>query len=183
MAKGSARPRKEIIILAVAALLLIFAIAITVLQFNSLRNLRASIEEEELAVIQARSTVTRRLEHREKAAEYEEKISFLQQLMPDTPQEEQVLRYIDYLAGEHGLDVQQISFGEREENEDAGYVRMPLSITIEGRFQNIIDLMEHLYNGERAVRVDNISISLAETPDQPANTRVSISASTFYSSD
>ncbi len=183
MAKGSARPRKEITILAVAALLLLFALAIAVLQFNNLRDLRALVEEEEMAVMQARATFNQRLEHRENAAEYEERIRVLQLLVPQAPREDQVLSYFDFLSAKYDLDVQQISFGEREENEEAGYTRMPLSITIEGRYQNLADFLAHLYDGERAVRVDNVSISLAETPEERANIRVSISAGTFYSSN
>lgn len=173
--------RKDLMIMILAGLLLLFAIVMTVLQFNNLRELRAAVKEEEMAVMEARAVLTRRLEYRANAPEYEERIRILELMMPDTPQEEQILRYFEYIAEEHDLRVQQINFGGRVINEEQGFVRMPLSITLEGRFINMVDLFAHLYHGERAVRVDNISISLAPTPDLPANTRVSISANAFHS--
>ena len=183
MAIGSGKLRKELVPIIVAALLLILAIAMTVLQYNNLQGLREQVAEEEMAVTEARALLNRRLQHRDNAPEYEERIVILQALIPEAPQEEQVLRYFEHLAREYDLDVQQISFGEREENAEAGYTRMPLSITMEGRYQHLIDLLDHLYSGDRAVRVDDVGISLAATSETPANIRVSISASAFYSSN
>ena len=181
MASGIFKSKNELVIIVVGALVFLFVIAMAVLQFNNLQGLRVQVEDEEMAVNQARALLNRRMEHRDNASEYEERIEVLKVLIPETPQEEQVLRYFDYLAREYDLKVQQISFGGREENEEEGYVRMPLSITIEGRYQHLIDLLDHLYNGERAMRVDTVGISLAESPEHRANIRVSISASVFYS--
>ena len=181
MAVGSGKLRKELVPIIVTALLLVLAIAMTVLQFTNLQDLREQVAEEEMALNEARALLSRRLQHRDNAPEYEERIVILQALIPDAPQEEQVLRYFDYLAREYDLNVQQISFGGRVENEEAGFTRMPLSITIEGRYQKLIDFLEHVYDGDRAVRVDNVGISLAESPEQRANIRISITASAFYS--
>ncbi len=183
MATGSAKPRKEIAVMALVALLLLFAIVLAVMQFNNLRDLRALVEEEKMAVTQARATLNQRLEHRDNVAEYEERIRVLQLLIPQAPREDQVLSYFDFLSAEHELNVQQISFGGREENAEAGYVRMPLTITIEGRYQNLVNFLAHLYDGDRAVRVDSVAMTLAETPGAQANIRVSISAGVFYSSN
>ncbi len=181
MAIGSGKIRKEIVPIIVTALLLILAIVMTVLQFTNLQDLREQVAEEEIAVTEARALLNRRLEHQANAPEYEERIRVLELLVPEAPREDQLLRYFEYLAREYDLNIQQISFGEREENEEAGYVRMPLTITIEGRYQHLINLLDHLYNGDRAVRVDNVGISLTESPEHRANIRVSITASAFYS--
>ncbi len=181
MASGIFKSRNELAVIVVGALLFLLVIVMAVLQFTNLQGLREQVAEEEMAVNQARALLNRRMEHRENAPEYEERIEVLKVLIPESPQEEQVLRYFDYLAREYDLNVQQISFGGREENEEEGYVRMPLSITIEGRYQHLIDLLDHLYTGDRAVRVDNVGISMAESPEHRANIRASISASAFYS--
>ncbi len=181
MASRPTKSRKGLVIMILAGLLLLLAIVMTVLQFNNLRELRAAVEEEEMAVMEVRAVLNRRLEHRANAPEYEERIRVIELMIPKTPQEEQILRYFDYLAEEYDLRVQQINFGGRVTNEEQGFVRMPLSVTLEGRFPNMVDLFSHLYRGGRAVRVDDLSISLAPTPTLPANTRASISANAFHS--
>ena len=181
MAVGSGKLRKELVPIIVTALLLILAIVMTVLQFTNLQDLREQVAEEQVAVNEARALLNRRLEHQANAPEYEERIRVLELLVPEAPREDQLLRYFEYLAREYDLNIQQINFGEREVNTEAGFTRMPLSITIEGRYQRLIVFLEHLYDGDRAVRVDNVGISLAATSETPANIRVNITASAFYS--
>lgn len=173
--------RKSIIIIALVALLLILSIVLTILQVKNLQDLRESLEEEKIILAEARDTLERRIAYRENAPEYRERVRVLDLMMPETAQEEQILRYFHYLAEEHELNVQQINFGAGVPNEEQGYVSLPLSVTLEGRFINMIDLFAHLYRGSRAVRVDNISITLAPNPNLPANIRASITAIAFHS--
>ena len=180
MASGQKKIPKELVIIILAGVLLLFAIIMTVLQFNNLRALRTAVEDEEMAVMEARAVLNRRMEHRANAAEYEARIRVLEIMLPENPQEEEILRYFDNLADEYDLNVEQINFGGRVENVEAGYVRMPLTITLGGRYHNLTNFLAHLYEGGRAVRVDDVNINLAATPEFPANIRATISANAFY---
>lgn len=184
MAAGTLKAKKELIVMVLVVLLIVIGLVMIYLQISKINDLRASIEDEELALAEARAVLARRLEYQANEPYYRELARTLELMMPATPQEEEILRYFGFLSEEYDLDLQQISFAERVDNEEQGYIKMPLSISLEGRFKNLIAFLSHLYSlGERAIRVDSINITLSPRPDSPANLRVTISAVAFHSAN
>ncbi len=169
--------KRKILIIALAVVLIILVGVLIYFQYNTLINLRAEVEEEEAALDAARATLERRLEHQQREDEYEERLDYALSKMPTQAEEEEVLRYIHHLAAEYDLRPVEISFGDHYQ-ADEGYMNMPLSITIEGRYNGIRRMFSDLYSGDRAFRIDNFNITRAG--GNGASLQVNISAYTFY---
>lgn len=179
MASGLTQSRKKILAIILAVLVFIIAVAIIVILSNNLRDLRQQVEEEQAALEESKAELSRRERHRENAPVYRERIELYTQKVPESPGEEDIFRYFNDLSEEYNYRILSINFGSRVINEDQGYVRMPMTVNMEGRYQDLTGMLDHLRNSGRMVSVDNINISL--TQDPPANIRVVISASAFHS--
>ena len=148
-----------LIILSVVAILV--GLGLLFLQISGANTLRATIADEELALAQAEAMLQQRLDYQANAPEYREKAAKYQAMIPDQPQEEEILRSLRLIAEEYDLNVQEIRFDARVPDEENGFVQMPMVITIEGSYSNLIQLLDHLQWSGRAYRVDQVSISLA----------------------
>lgn len=179
MASGLTQSRKKILAIILAVIVLIVALVLIFIQFNNLRDLRLQVEEEQIALDESRAELIRRQKHRDNAPLYRERIALYTRMVPESPQEEEILRYFNDLSEEYNYRIVNINFGGRVTNEEQGYVRMPMTVNMEGRYQDLTGMLDHLRNSGRMVSVDNINISL--TQETPANIRVVISASAFHS--
>ncbi|MGM0652786.1 MAG: type 4a pilus biogenesis protein PilO [Bacillota bacterium] len=176
--QASGSSPRQIIILGLVVVILILGAVLIYVQFNALNSLRTEIEEEEIALIAAQTRLTRLMEHRENASEYEQRLIFANRMIPDQPGEENILRYIQRIAEDNDLRAIEIRFDGRNETES--YTAMPLSITVEGSFQDTRQLLDQIQNGERAIRVDDLGLSRA---GEAGSLRVSISAIAFYNNN
>ena len=173
-----ASSRKPLIVIALVGVAIIVGLVLIYSQVNNLRQLNQEIEEEEIALEQAQSLLAQRLEHRDNAPQYRERIDELRLLLPGQPEEENVFRYFEQLAEEYDFRQLVIDLGERDPDEEQNYVRMPLSISMEGSLSGLNNFLHRLYHGERAVRVDAVNITA--TGETQANISISISANVFY---
>lgn len=169
--------RRKYLIIALAVVVIALAGLLIYFQYSKLMDLRAEVEEEEIALEAARATLERRFEYQQRADEYEERLDYALAKMPTRAEEEGVLRYIHHLAGEYDLRPVEITFEEHYQAEE-GYMNMPLSITIEGSYNGIRRLFNDLYSGDRAVRIDNFDVTRAG--GNGLDLQVNISAYTFY---
>lgn len=179
MLSGLTKHPKKIAIIAVAVLIFIAGVVFIALQAANLRDLRLQVEEEKVALNLATNEFKQRLDHRLNEQVYQNRLIVYKRMIPETPQEEEILRYFDYLAEEYNLRVLEILFAERVENAEQGYVQMPLTITMEGNYSGLVGMLKYIRLEGRAVRVNVIRISL--TGSFPANIRIVLNASTFYS--
>jgi len=174
-----ASSRKNLFIIIFALIAIIVGGVLIFFQVNNLRELNSQIEEEELALEQARALLAQRIGYRQKAPEYREFIRQFRVLIPEQPEEDSIFRYFGHLAVDYDLRLVNLNFGERDPNPDQNYISMPLAITMEGNYTSLIRFLNHLYSGQRAIRVDDVSIS--PTGETPANISISITAYAFYS--
>ncbi len=174
MARLDAAKRKYLII-GLAALAFITGLALIYLQYNALSSLRADLEQEELAVDTAQANLNRLLSHRDRAPEYEERLAYARGKFPRTAREDEVLRYMQRLLNENNLKAFDISFENRIEED--GYTVMPLALNLEGDYSGTMNFLAQLRSGNRAVRVEEITLRKAENGPKLI---ISLSASTFY---
>ncbi|MFO7951748.1 MAG: type 4a pilus biogenesis protein PilO [Bacillota bacterium] len=165
------------LIIALAFLVTALTGVLIYFQHNALTELREEIEEEKAALDAAQATLDRRLEHQQRADKYEERLDYALSKMPAKPEEEELLRYIHRLVGEYDLRAVEISFGDRSE-DDEGFMNMPLTIILEGRYNGIRRLFNDLYGGDRLFRIDSFDLSPAG--ENGTALQVNISAYTFY---
>lgn len=169
------RKEKVIIIAALAAIVL--GLVLIYLQAANIRSLNAELEDEEFLLNQSRAHLQRLQEYEANAPFYRDRIAAVNLLLPDQPQEEQILRYFARLAEDYDLTLSEIRFAARTSSEE-GFIIMPLNIIVEGRYRQLVSFLNALRYGERAVRVDTISIAV--TVPGEAKLRININANAFH---
>lgn len=167
---------RQYIVIGLIVIVLILSAVLIYFQFNIFTDLRAEVEDEELALLAAQSQLSRLMEHRDNASEYEQRMAYAKQMVPDRDEEDYILRKISSLADDHNLRTIEISFDGRNETEQ--YTQMPLSITMEGKYQDIRSMLRQLHHGDRAIRVYDIRLSRSGGSESTLN--ISLSASAFY---
>lgn len=168
--------KRKYLVIALAVLVVVLSAVLIYVQANALSALREQVEEEEMAVLAAQARLSTLMQHRDNADEYEMRLNEAKRKIPDRAGEEEILRYIHRLADDNNLKAVEIRFDGRSEAE--GYTAMPLSITLEGGFQDTRILLRQLRNGGRAIRVDDIRLN--RMGDAGASLRINISANAFY---
>jgi len=157
---------------------IIVGLVMIFLQSSNINHLNAEIEEEKTALNLSEMLLMQRVDYQNKAPIYRERYERLKLMIPDNPEEEEILRIFAYIAEEYSFAVSEIRFGDRVLHQDNGYIEMPLIITMEGRYRDLTGILDHLHRGQRAIRVDDIGITLSVRPT--AQIRVNLVASAFY---
>lgn len=176
MARKFAPPRKMLFIaLAVLALL----VGITAIYFQSVkwRELETAVADEKLAISTAQARLNQLIIHRNNAPAYRQRLEDVQRMIPAAPGEEEILRYINQMAGDYDLRAPEIRF-EGRIDDGAGYINMPLALTLVGSYTDIMMFLSRLRDGERAIRVDNINIT--RTGAEGSELRIAITANAFH---
>ncbi|MFO7942383.1 MAG: type 4a pilus biogenesis protein PilO [Bacillota bacterium] len=165
-------------------LIAIAVIAVLVLGFFIYRqigiraDLLEEIETEKTEVALAES----RLEHLKDLAarsdEMEESLETMAKLIPDTPQEDELIVLINREAEEAEIGFMEIRFDERSESEEHGYIEMPINLAFEGRYLQAIELLKALDNLERGVRIDDIKMGRGREELPVLN--INVRGSVFY---
>lgn len=168
-------PRK-VLVLILAVLAIIMCFILIYVQFNVLRELRVEVANEELALSSAQQRLNNLIEHRNRAPEYQQRLDYAESLIPGEPKEDEVLRYLNWLANEFELQAIEIRFGAR--SVSGTVTVMPLSVTLEGSYLGLRYFLKELYEGERVFRVDNMRIS--RTGGTGTEIRVALSLNAFY---
>lgn len=167
---------KPVFIYALALLIIILSAVLLYLQYTKLSDLRAEKEQEELALDAARLELTRLIDYRDNAAEYEQRFLIARRKIPPEPAEEEILRHIYRLAAENDLQVADIRYGSRSSGEN--YTAMPLTIILDGSYQDLRQMLRHLQNSDRAFRVNEIRIN--RSGGDGSGSRVTLNVNAFY---
>jgi Tfp pilus assembly protein PilO len=80
----------------------------------------------------------------------------LNKLLPKQANEAGLIQHINRLAEADGLDVAMIDFGDRVVNNNLN--EMPMSLSFEGSYPQLVSFMKNVANGERLIRIDQIDI-------------------------
>lgn len=80
----------------------------------------------------------------------------LQLKIPQLPLEHELVDQIELLASSNGINLNQVQFNERVENNNVNEIQFTFSIT--GRYSSLISLLQNISTGERLIRVDEIQI-------------------------
>lgn len=168
-------------VILVGLLIILFGVLIYV-QYNTLVDLQAEVEEEQFALDSAQDLLSRRLNYQGRAGEYERRLEYAERKIPTTAKEDELLNYIQRLARAHDLQVQNISFGGHQtvenEDEDEDFFAIPLDLTLQGEYSGLRQMLKEVHGSERAIRIDELNISRAG--GNGTSLQINISANTFY---
>lgn len=93
----------------------------------------------------------------EKKGVLEKSKVYLANLIPRTPEEYNVIDYIQNLSRMNKTDFVQIQFEDRKQVNNLN--EMPLKLSFEGRYISFIQFLGNLSDGERLIRIDEVTIS------------------------
>lgn len=178
MALNLKSSRKSTLIIGLAVAVIIVGLVMIYLQASNLNRLKAEIEDEKVALNLSEMRLSQRLDHQNKALNYQERYDRLKLMIPGSPEEEEILRNFTYLAEEYGLTISEIRFDGRLSDQGKDYIEMPLNIVIDGRYRDIVGMLDRLHSGNRAIRIDDIGISLLGR--ETAQIRVTLKARAFH---
>ena len=109
-------------------------------------------------------------------------IGQLERSIPDSPQTASLIDDLSVLADETGVSWESGSYGNPTEVSDQEYLEIPVNVSIQGQFFEVLGYLYGIADMDRLIRVDSIGIS--PTQDEAGFTilDVAIAARAFTSS-
>ncbi len=110
-------------------------------------------------------------------------IAELQAAIPDSPQTASLIDDLSVLADETGVDWLSSTYGNPSLNEDTGIFEIPISISIEGQFFEVLGYLYGSAELDRIVRIDGVAIAPRQDDNGFTILAVNITARAFTNGD
>lgn len=176
MASTKKRAPQEMLYLLIGVVALVLVVFLLFNQWRSYSQVQEDIAAEQSQVQLLEAHIETLLQLKAQEDEFRRHLALLEELMPEEPAEEQFINYIQGIADEYGAKLTQVRFGERIPSED--YAEMPLELSIEGSYHQLLAFLDSLRHGTRAVRVDDVRAGQGR--EELPQIRVDLSARAFY---
>ncbi|WP_347487651.1 type 4a pilus biogenesis protein PilO [Desulfoscipio sp. XC116] len=172
----SKRSREELLAIGLGAVAVILMAFLMYNQLTALKTGYADIAEERASLNQARVFYRELKQLESQAAEMRRHLAGLQNALPGDPGEDLLINDISNTATATGSELLQVQFAERVTQKK--YVEMPLTIALAANYQGMLDFLDHLQNGSRAMRIEEFAISGGDQTSPFINADITITA--FY---
>lgn len=167
-------------ILLVTALWWLFVISPTNTKIADAQDQLASAEDNEVLLL---TQLSRLKKIQESELTYRSAIGALDAAIPPTPQMPALIETLAELAEASGVEWEAGTYGNPVQVEGEDYFEIPVSLTVQGQFFEVLGYLYGIADVERIVRVDAVSLSPQEDDDGFTIENVSISAVTFTTGD
>jgi type IV pilus assembly protein PilO len=114
---------------------------------------------------------------------YRSAIGALEAAIPPTPQMPALIDVLAELAVDSGVQWESGTYGNPVEVEGEDYFAIPLNLSVQGQFFEVLGYLYGIADLERIVRIDAVSLTPQEDDDGFTVENVSISAVTFTTGD
>ena len=118
-------------------------------QNAEIKSIEAIIAEQQVLLQKMKGTELR-------SAEYEDFLLKLHKMIPDKPEQDKFIVWVYDASESASLKISDVSFGEHVTEE--GYLSIPIQMTVNGGYNNILEFLSSLMYGERLVRVDDVDL-------------------------
>ncbi|HKZ29157.1 MAG TPA: type 4a pilus biogenesis protein PilO [Acidimicrobiia bacterium] len=166
--------------LLVTALWWFFVISPTNAKISDVRDELQSAEDNEVLL---RTQLSRLKKIQENELTYRSAIGALEAAIPPTPQMPALIDTLAELAEASGVQWDSGTYGNPGEVEGEDYFEIPLSLTVQGQFFEVLGYLYGIADLERIVRIDAVSLSPTQDDNGFTIETVSISAVTFTTGD
>ena len=166
--------------LLVTALWWFFVISPTNAKISDVRDELQSAEDNEVLL---RTQLSRLKKIQENELTYRSAIGALEAAIPPTPQMPTLIDTLAELAEASGVQWDSGTYGNPGEVEGEDYFEIPLSLTVQGQFFEVLGYLYGIADLERIVRIDAVSLSPTQDDNGFTIETVSISAVTFTTGD
>lgn len=145
-------------------------------QYSARQDLVKRVEEESLNVVRLNARLESLRQLAEREDEMRTQMALLDQLLPGSSEEDSLIRILQRSADAAQISMVHIRFGERIDRDD--HVEMPLSLSFEGRYQHLVDLLDNIENSPRAIRIDEVEMGQGRI--QLPYLAINVRGSAFY---
>ncbi len=114
---------------------------------------------------------------------YRSAIGALEAAIPPTPQMPALIDDLAQLAVDSGVEWESGTYGNPVEVEGEDYYEIPVNLSVQGQFFEVLGYLYGIADMERIVRIDAVSLSPTEDDAGFTIENVSISAVTFTTGD
>ncbi|MHB9003202.1 MAG: type IV pilus inner membrane component PilO [Coriobacteriia bacterium] len=149
------------LIAAIVGVVVLAALAVFLLivpQLSAMSRLEQQINQAEQDIAAAKTLLGQRQQIKQRSAETESQLLKIMNELPETPELPAFIIELQDAVNESGLDFTSLEPGEIEEPAD-GYRTISVDITVEGRWQDIVDLLGRLRRIVRQVRIVSLAVS------------------------
>lgn len=164
------------LLLILSGLVVLLLIVLIIFSVNKINTINDQIENITAKLYEDKDTLEKLKQLDSLRPELESANRVLVKQIPDGPSEHELIEYIYNLSKNNKNKFIEIKFKERNGNEDI--FEMPFSMTIEGKYESMLKLLNSIANGERLIRIDEIQIESVDNVKGLINT--SITAKAFY---
>jgi Tfp pilus assembly protein PilO len=171
--------KKQRLSLPAAVLIVITAAAMVFLLYQQLGSLKAARQQragEQQALTQTRQHLRQLENTRDHAAMLQQQIDVLEQAIPPRAGEDELIEYMQMLADDTGTGFVEIIFADRSSRQ--GYIEMPFTVSFQGSYQRLLELMGELQYGRRVITVDELKIGRGQS--EMTYLRADITCKTYY---
>lgn len=166
----------ELLMSGLGILVLALLLLLVYNQYGNIKEARARVAGEQEALAKIRAHLVELEQLREQAPVLERRLAMFERQMPSEPNEDMVIKSIGDYAEATGPQVLKISFKQRV-NKDL-YTEMPVDMVFEGHYQELLQLLYYLQNGQRAIRIETLRIGQGN--EDIFVLTADISATTFF---
>ena len=163
-------------VLLVSALWWFFVISPTNTKIADSRDQLQSAEDNEVLLL---TQLSRLKKIQENELTYRSAIGALDAAIPPTPQMPALIDALTELANDSSVEWESGTYGNPVEVEGEDYFEIPVNLTVQGQFFEVLGYLYGIADLERIVRIDAVSLSPTIDEDGFTVEDVSISAVTF----
>jgi len=166
----------ELFVIVLGILALACAAFLIYAQVAAWRAAKEAVAQEEAGLARAQAVLQQLAKTKEQAGAMQEELARCERLLPAGPAEDALLNDIQNAANKCGVHFLRINFQPRVAKQ--GYVEMPFTLTCEGRYQGILNLLAELRAGPRALRIDGVKLGKGQK--ELPSLKAEITASAFF---
>lgn len=170
------RTREETLAIALGTAAMVLMLFLLHNQLSALKAGYADVAQERALLNQTRTSYQKLIALKSQASEMRHYLTGLQNAIPETPGEDILINDISSIATVTGSDLLQVQFAERVSRDK--YVEMPVNIALTANYRGILDMLNHLQNGGRALRIEEFTMSGGDQLSPVI--RADITATAFY---
>jgi len=149
--------REEMLAIGLGAAAIILMVFLLYNQLNELKEGYAAIARERATLNQTQASYQGLKQLESRAKQMQERLNELNKAFPEYPAEDLLINDIGNITTATGSDLLQVQFAERTPQKK--YVEMPVTIALKANYHGMIDLLDYLQNGPRALRIEEFAMS------------------------
>lgn len=162
-------------LLLLSGIVVVLLIVLNIIKVNSINQASAQIESEE-AILDDQKAYLEELKKLTKIRpELEKTHKILSVQIPEQPEEDKLIEYINRLSRENETRFVHIQFDKR--TVTGNITEMPLQLKFTGKYTSLMEFISSISEGERLIRIDGLQI---DREDSSGSINASITAKAFY---